>query len=267
MKSLYLPEPDAFIRWFEIGDGRPLVCLPGVSFPAIANFLDLAVHPVLDGRRMLMIDYLGSGLSDHPVGYDYALLSHAEAVAAILDHLGLQGADILGHSMGGSVGIALAQARPDLVGHLIVCEGNVDPGGGETTGWIAAQRREAFLAHGYASLLDQLGRKARAGSAFAALQLGSWRIADPVGLYGNCEALARLPEDFADGFFDLGMRRTFVYGEATHPDAVGAPTPDTPDPARLQAHGIGTATVSGSGHGLMLDNLDGFAEVLGALLR
>jgi pimeloyl-ACP methyl ester carboxylesterase len=48
----------------------------------------------------------------------------ADDVAALMAHLSLAQADVVGHSMGGNVGLRLAMQHPDLVRKLVVISGN-----------------------------------------------------------------------------------------------------------------------------------------------
>ncbi|MEM9426842.1 MAG: hypothetical protein AAGA06_09070 [Pseudomonadota bacterium] len=52
------------VRWLDWGTGRPLVLLPGLSFPVALNLGAVAAHRALAGRRKILIDYPGSGYSD-----------------------------------------------------------------------------------------------------------------------------------------------------------------------------------------------------------
>jgi pimeloyl-ACP methyl ester carboxylesterase len=65
-----------------------------------------------------MMDLLGFGLSDRPAGFGYRIDDHADALARALDAAGITDAEVIGHSMGGAVTIALASRRPDLVSRL-----------------------------------------------------------------------------------------------------------------------------------------------------
>ena len=124
MKSLFLSEFDTTIRYHEIkGEGRPVIYLAALSLPSLPNFLSIATHPAMASRHSILIDYLGVGHSDHPEGFDYSLENHAKTIADVLDHENLKNCIVIGHSMGGTVGVLLAMARPDLVSHLFVCEG------------------------------------------------------------------------------------------------------------------------------------------------
>jgi pimeloyl-ACP methyl ester carboxylesterase len=267
MRSLYLPAHDAFIRWHEIdGDGPAIVALPGLCFPAVGSFLAVATHPALRGRRWIMADFLGSGTSDHPAAPVATLDAHADSVAAILDHVGCGPAALVGHSMGGTVAIALAARRPDLVERLVVAEANLTPGGGVATRRIAGFDVDAFVAEAFPAMLAKRRAAARDGDARAAFLVGAWGASDPRALHANARMLVDLPEDFAARFLALAIPRSFLYGARTHPDATGQPSADAPDPAPLAAAGVRTATVPDCGHDLMLENPAGFAEALLAAL-
>ncbi len=256
MESLYLSTEDAFVSWHETpGTDPAVVCLPGLCLPAVGSFLDVATDPALAGRRFVMIDFLGSGASDRPAGFDHALARHAAVVAAVLDHLGGGPFPVVGHSMGGTVAIALACARPDLVSRLVVGEANVLPGGGAASRRIAADPDARFAAEGLPRMLAALREGALAGGGFEGFVFGAWSQADPWALHAISRALVDLPEAFEEDFLALRIPRTFVYGEA-----------DAPDPARLEARGVQVAVLPGVGHELMIGAPAAFAGLLAGLL-
>jgi len=263
VKSLYLPRWDTFIRYYTFaGEGEPMVCLPGLSIPAILNFLPVVTHPGLGGRHATLVDNLGSGLSDSPTGFSYSMEDHAETVAEILDSEELSGCTVVGHSMGGTVAIFLALQRPDLVANLIVGEGNLTPGGGLATRHVASFSRDDYVNGIYPEELGLWRKGAVVGDPWNTFLLSAWGTADPSGLHGNSVSLVNLDDAFMDRYLSLPMRRTFIYGERSLPNRPEDVTADAPDPRELQAHGVAVSVVPNAGHGLMLDNLDGFVEVL-----
>lgn len=98
-------------------DGTPertLVLLHGVFMDST---LWARVLPLLPCGPTIRIDMPSHGDSpDLPQGA--SLDDHVRAVAATLDHLGVRGAVVTGHSWGGMVALRLAHMRPDLVGGL-----------------------------------------------------------------------------------------------------------------------------------------------------
>jgi pimeloyl-ACP methyl ester carboxylesterase len=65
-----------------------------------ASFFNVVTHPDMRSHRAILIDYLGSGFSDHPLDFDYSMDSHALCIAAVLDKVDCCNAAVVGHSMG-----------------------------------------------------------------------------------------------------------------------------------------------------------------------
>ncbi len=261
----FLPNRNATIRWHVVGTGKPLVLLPGLSQPAVSQFLGTATHPALADRRLFMIDYLGSGFSDGPPGHDGEPFSHAEDIAAALDHIGLGEVDVCGHSMGGTVAICLARLRPDLVARLGVSEANLFPGGGVATKSIASQTHKEWIGDGFDALIAMLDDEARGGDARSDALAAGWRQADPAMLHANAVALVHLADDFAASFFALSIPRAFIFGARNLPSKGRVPKPDSPDPGMLEKNGIAVHSIPNAGHGMMFDNPDAYAKTLATI--
>lgn len=73
-------------------------------------------------NRVIAVDLRGHGASDKPDG-DYPIELLADDVAMVLGELRVEGAVVVGHSMGALVAVQLARTRPDLVSHAVL----VDP--------------------------------------------------------------------------------------------------------------------------------------------
>ncbi len=246
MRELFLTDHQAYIRWIDLpGDGPVRVFVHGLGCTAASDFAHIASHPALTGGRALLVDLLGYGLSDRPPGFDYRMESQAAVVAALLDHLGLAGVDLVGHSMGGAVTIRLAADRPDLVARLVVAEPNLYGGGGAFSFPVAAQDEAGFVAEGYARMLATVDR------ADYAARL---RLADPLAVHRSAVALVEgsVPAP-GDLLAALTMPRTFLVGEWSLPD---------PDAEKVAAFGVPVVEIPRAGHNLMLDNADGFASAL-----
>lgn len=270
MKSFYVEAYDAFMRYFDIDgtvDGAVRVYLCGLSTPASAGLLSLASHPDVRGRRSLLIDYVGSGFSDKSSTFDHSMPKQAETIAAILDHEGISQCELVGHSMGGTVGIYLALQRPDLVSKLVICEANIEAGGGPGTRYIAGFSESEWLYDEYPQYMTRMKQAARTGDAQAQFVAGAWEASDPYGIYWQSVSLVNLPTTFTEQFFNLNIPVTFVYGDANLPENNdGQVFPDSPEPERLSKNGIGIGIVENSGHMMMVDNLDSFAQVVSKAL-
>ncbi len=105
------------LAYVEVGDGPPLVCLPGGPGRASAYLEDLG--GLSAGRTLVRLDTRATGHSEVPV--DPASLRFdrlAADVEALRETLGLEQVDLLGHSAGCLVAQAWAAAHPDRVRSL-----------------------------------------------------------------------------------------------------------------------------------------------------
>jgi pimeloyl-ACP methyl ester carboxylesterase len=69
--------------------------------------------------RVITIDLLGHGESDC-LGYIHSMEDNASAVHEVLNSLKIEKATILGHSMGGYVGLAFAELFPETIKKLVL---------------------------------------------------------------------------------------------------------------------------------------------------
>jgi pimeloyl-ACP methyl ester carboxylesterase len=87
--------------------------------------------PVLAERhRVIRIDLLGFGGSEKPAG-GYSLPEQAAVVASALNRLEVEGAVVVGHSMGGSIATALAEQSSELVDRAVIIGAAPDPSYGD----------------------------------------------------------------------------------------------------------------------------------------
>ncbi len=72
------------------------------------------------GRRVITVDLRGHGKSAHTSTYEFD--SFGADLLALVDHLGLNEVDLVGHSLGGYAVSLVAQRRPQLVRRLVLEE-------------------------------------------------------------------------------------------------------------------------------------------------
>ena len=78
--------------------------------------------PLLErSHRVIRIDLLGMGGSDKPDS-GYAISDQAAAVAEALAKLHVVGATVVGHSLGGSVAVAVAEQSPQLASKVVIID-------------------------------------------------------------------------------------------------------------------------------------------------
>ena len=118
---LQLPELGLGVRVQEFGDDRdplPIVFIHGGP-NAGSTFAPLAA--AMEGRRVVILDRPGCGLSG-PVDHDAMPVhqSAASVVAATLDALGIDRADVVGSSFGGAWTMWFALAEPERVNRVVL---------------------------------------------------------------------------------------------------------------------------------------------------
>lgn len=101
------------LHYTDEGQGLPVIALAGLTRNG-ADFDHVAPHlPV----RLIRPDYRGRGQSDWADPGTYTIPQEAQDVLALMDHLGLEKAAILGTSRGGLIAMVLAATAKDrLIG-------------------------------------------------------------------------------------------------------------------------------------------------------
>jgi pimeloyl-ACP methyl ester carboxylesterase len=80
------------------------------------------MRPRLERRhRVIAVDLLGHDGSEKP-GSEYSVPHQAELVAQALERLDVRDAEVVGHSLGGAVSVALAQQDPELVERVSIID-------------------------------------------------------------------------------------------------------------------------------------------------
>ena len=86
-------------------------------------------YPIADAlagsHPLLAYDLRGRGDSDKPPT-GYSLAHHATDLLALLDHLRLDRAIIMGHSLGAHIGVRFATLHPERVARLVLFDGGLD---------------------------------------------------------------------------------------------------------------------------------------------
>lgn len=100
----------------EAGQGSPLLLVHG--WPASSFYWKSVIPLLARHHRVIAVDLKGFGRSDKPAT-GYQITDHAADLAKFLPALGLESADVCGHSMGGMISYALALQQPERVRRLI----------------------------------------------------------------------------------------------------------------------------------------------------
>jgi pimeloyl-ACP methyl ester carboxylesterase len=112
-----LPPVDGLSMYYELhGEGPPLLLLHGAFMT-----IDM-MEPLLSGlaafRQVIAVELQGHGHTadiDRTITYEQM----ADDAAALLGHLGVSAADIVGYSTGGGVALQLTMRHPDIVRKVV----------------------------------------------------------------------------------------------------------------------------------------------------
>lgn len=111
------PHGGGRLFYTERGSGEPLLFVAGLG--GIGSFWAAQLEAFAATRRVITFDHRGTGESTHsPITYSIAQM--ADDVLVLLDHLGLQRVDYVGHSTGGAIGQHLAAHAAGRIGRLVL---------------------------------------------------------------------------------------------------------------------------------------------------
>ncbi len=110
----------AWLDWGAKWSGTPVVCLHGAM--GQSHVWDHLAASLSETRRVIAPDLRGHGDSEPAVPAAYALRDYRDDIVALMDRMRARRFSIVGHSMGGVVGLILAGAYPDRVERLVVVD-------------------------------------------------------------------------------------------------------------------------------------------------
>jgi proline iminopeptidase len=263
-----------------LGDGDPLVCLPGGPMQDSRYLGDLG--GLSAQRRLIVLDLRGTGQSAIPADTSsYRCDRLVEDVEALREHLGLDRMDVLGHSAGTNLATLYATEHPKRVGKLVLVTPSLFGVGIAVSG---EERREV------AQLRKNEPWYPQASAALAAIAAGQataddWEAITPFR-YGRWDPAAQ--EHYAAGSQQTNEEAAEIFGSegAFSPEAIRAALAGYQGPVLLLAGEVdlnsppravteyaglfpaATLVVQpGAGHQPWLDDADRFAAGITAFLR
>jgi pimeloyl-ACP methyl ester carboxylesterase len=126
------------IHYVMGGEGDPVVLLHG--WPQTWRSWRRVMLGLADEFTVIAPDLRGLGDSQKPTG-SYDITTAADDVVALLEHLGLESARLVGHDLGGLVAYATAALHPDRIRQLVAADAPLPLLGVELPGWAEVERR------------------------------------------------------------------------------------------------------------------------------
>jgi pimeloyl-ACP methyl ester carboxylesterase len=111
------------IAYLDEGEGDPIVLVHGFASSKNVNWIYPAWVSDLkkDGRRVIALDNRGHGESEKLYdSAEYEIAIMASDVIALLDHLGIERADVMGYSLGSRMTAILAREQPQRLRSAIL---------------------------------------------------------------------------------------------------------------------------------------------------
>jgi pimeloyl-ACP methyl ester carboxylesterase len=253
MRSYELKAVTARMRFHDLpGSEPPILFIHGLGCASSCDYPRIATDPVLAGRRMILVDLLGSGFSDRPTDFSYTVEDHADSLRALINALSIPSVDLVGHSMGGTIAIVLAARNRTKVRKLVVSEPNLDAGGGVFSRPIAQQSEAQYVEHGHAEAVRS------AITDGDAIWAGSLLVSAPFAIHRGATSLVRGGSPtWRDQLASLEIPRTVIFGAKSLPD---------PDTERLPQIGVTVRVVANAGHSMVWENPSGFAQAVSEAL-
>lgn len=208
---------------------------------------------------IITFDLPGFGNSSKPKNFSYSMQDQAEVVKLLISKLNLEKVHILGHSMGGVIGLILAsknQNNPNIKS-FINGEGNLYPEDCGISLKTYPYSMKNFIKHGFKKILEGL-RKSRNkldktwyNNVCKSTGLAFWKSSK--SLVDWSYNLKLLPM-----FTGLKMKKFYVYGEKNK----NFPTVKTVKQTKIPC-----VQIQKSGHVMMLENPKNFYQTLFKLIK
>src|ERR1700733_8670553 len=116
MEERFVDVLGARMHYLHAGSGRPMFLIHGLVGSSAnwrKNILPLARH-----ASVYAIDQANMGKSQRVAGLDPGFEATADRIAAMVTALGIEEADVVGHSHGGAIALMLAARHPKRVRRL-----------------------------------------------------------------------------------------------------------------------------------------------------
>ncbi len=204
--------------------GSPIVLVH--CFTCSINWWERVIPLLAREHRVIAIDLRGHGGSEKPTD-GYSMPEQADLVAEALGRLGVRDAEVVGHSLGGPISIALAERSPQLVDRLVIMDSGPETDSGDL------------------GVIGELPFKPVIGQAL-------WRIKPDFSIEDGLEVAFAPGFTVPDGFVEDVKRMTYGAYNGSH-DGHDEYVEESSLPERIAATGKPTLAIMGAEEQLISD--------------
>lgn len=232
---------------------RTLLWIHGLGESSLC-FRDIVRHTGLAGMRHLYPDMPGYGKTPWPE-QTLSFIEVVDRLARYLEFLTKVPVIAVGHSLGGVLGLLLAERRPDLVCGLVDVDGNKSDEDCVYSGRASATESEIFYHDIFPAMLDDIYREGISDPALRGYYT-SLRLCNVRTFHQHSMELFELSRNrlLAERLAALEMPKLYIGGS---PGGVS-----TSSLEMLKAVDVPLRMVEPSGHWPFIDRPDDFAEIL-----
>ncbi|PWU01435.1 MAG: hypothetical protein C5B53_02930 [Candidatus Melainabacteria bacterium] len=215
-----------------------IACIHGLQSNS-KLFSELLCQPFLRDYSKIAVDLVGFGRSAKPHGFSYSVEDQAAVVQEVFRLIKIRRAVLIGHSLGGMIGVLLLDPLADILRGFVNMEGNLKFSDCGASKEVANSDYANFRANLYPDLKAQVGREGP--------QRAIWLedIPDYV-FYKSSLSIVEWSksEKLAALFASARCPCLFVYGEENRQKLLAVPD------------SISSHQIESSGHFMLLDNPD-----------
>ncbi len=237
------------------GGGESIVLIHGLG-ACMDGYRDIWDFPGYQNYSILTYDLLGFGDSERPMNFSYSMEAHAEVSQLLIKELNLNNIHLVGHSMGGAIGLLVCPKMKPIIKSFVCAEGNLISedctGSREAVGYSL----EDFQKEGFDNLKSQISIEIKGSSGkdkSLDLYLECLSKCDPYAFYRSSESLVKWSDSgkLLKLFVDLDIAKYYLFGDKNR---------NSPTVKLLST--VPKVEITNAGHAMMNDNPQEFYQKL-----
>jgi pimeloyl-ACP methyl ester carboxylesterase len=238
---------------FRRGSGDSIVFIHGLG-ACMDCFKDVWKIPGYERYSILAFDLPGFGDSDKPKEFSYSMEDHAIISKLLIEELNLNRIHLIGHSMGGAVGLLLIKDIKPLIKSFICLEGNLISEDCTGSRIAVSYSLEDFQREGFNSLKSGISRDSSNSSI---IYLKCLSKSESFAFYKSSESLVEWSDNgkLLELFVNLDIPKYYIFGDKNE---------NSPTVKLLSS--ICKIKISDAGHAMMNDNPEEFYKKLPEIL-